>query len=58
MANGRMPFDAKVAAADAALLDTIDKLPFVAFVDGSDKGDDQAPSPRSGSSARSSTPRH
>jgi cytochrome c556 len=38
MASGRMPFDAKVAAADAALLDTIDKLPFVAFLDGTDKG--------------------
>lgn len=37
MAQGRIPFDAKVAAEDAALLDTIDKLPFVAFVDGSDK---------------------
>jgi cytochrome c556 len=38
MANGRMPFDAKVAAEDAALLNTIDKLPFVAFGDGTDKG--------------------
>jgi len=37
MAQGRIPFDAKVAAEDAALLDTIDKLPFVAFVEGSDK---------------------
>jgi cytochrome c556 len=42
MVNGRMPFDAKVAAEDAALLDTIDKLPFVAFIDGSDKGDTNA----------------
>jgi cytochrome c556 len=42
MANGRMPFDAKVAAEDATLLDTIDKLPFVAFIDGSDKGDTRA----------------
>jgi cytochrome c556 len=38
MANGRIPFDAKVAAEDAALLDTIDKLPFVAFGEGTDKG--------------------
>jgi len=38
MASGRIPFDAKVAADDAALLDTIDKLPFVAFLDGTDKG--------------------
>jgi cytochrome c556 len=38
MANGRIPFDAKVAADDAALLDTIDKLPFIAFGPGTDKG--------------------
>jgi cytochrome c556 len=38
MANGRIPFDAKVLADDAALLDTIDKLPFVAFGEGTDKG--------------------
>jgi cytochrome c556 len=38
MANGRMPFDAKVVAEDAALLNTIDKLPFVAFGEGTDKG--------------------
>ena len=38
MANGRIPFDAKVVEADAALLDTIDKLPFVAFGEGTDKG--------------------
>ena len=44
MASGRMPFDAKVAAEDAALLDTIDKLPFVAFIDGSDKGETNAKS--------------
>lgn len=42
MANGRMPFDAKVAAQDAMILETIDKLPFVAFIDGSDKGDTKA----------------
>ncbi len=42
MANGRMPFDAAVAASDAAVLDVIDKLPFVAFIDGSDKGDTRA----------------
>ncbi|MBP6463533.1 MAG: cytochrome c [Rubrivivax sp.] len=44
MVNGRMPFDAKVAAEDAALLDTIDKLPFVAFIDGTDKGETNAKS--------------
>ena len=42
MANGRMPFDAKVAAEDANVLQTIDKLPFVAFIEGSDKGDTKA----------------
>jgi cytochrome c556 len=42
MANGRMPFDAAVAAQDAMILETIDKLPFVAFIDGSDKGDTKA----------------
>jgi cytochrome c556 len=36
MANGKMPFDAKVAAEDAALLATIDKLPYVAFGPGTD----------------------
>jgi cytochrome c556 len=36
MANGKMPFDATVAAEDAALLNTIDKLPFVAFGAGTD----------------------
>ena len=44
MVNGRMPFDAKVAEEDAALLDTIDKLPFVAFIDGTDKGETNAKS--------------
>jgi len=42
MANGRMPFDAKVAAQDAMILETIDKLAFIAFIDGSDKGDTKA----------------
>lgn len=37
MANGRIPFDAKVVAEDAMVLDTIDKLPFVAFGEGTDK---------------------
>ena len=45
MASGRMPFDAKVAAEDAALLNTIDKLPFIAFIDGSDKGGDTRAKP-------------
>jgi cytochrome c556 len=37
MANGRIPFDAKVVAEDAMVLDIIDKLPFVAFGEGTDK---------------------
>lgn len=37
MANGRIPFDAKVVAEDAMVLDTVDKLPFVAFGEGTDK---------------------
>ena len=42
MANGKLPFDAKVAAdsADVALM--MSKLPYVAFVEGTDKGDTKA----------------
>lgn len=39
MANGRMPFDAKAAADNAAIAEEMSKLPFVAFVEGSDKGE-------------------
>jgi cytochrome c556 len=42
MANGRIPFDAKVAAENADILAVMVKLPFVAFVEGSDKGDTKA----------------
>ena len=42
MANGRVPFDAKVAAENAEIAATMSKLPFVAFVDGSDKGNTRA----------------
>jgi cytochrome c556 len=38
MANGRVPFDAKVVQDNAAVLDVIDKLPFAAFIEGTDKG--------------------
>lgn len=38
MAQGRAPFDPKVAADNAAIVVTMSKLPFVAFVEGSDKG--------------------
>jgi cytochrome c556 len=38
MAQGRTPFDAKAAADNAAIVVTMSKLPFAAFVEGSDKG--------------------
>jgi cytochrome c556 len=42
MVSGRAPFDAKAAVDSAVLIDTINKLPFVAFVEGSDKGNTRA----------------
>jgi cytochrome c556 len=42
MANGRIPFDAKIAADNAAVAESMSKLPWAAFVDGSDKGDTKA----------------
>ena len=43
MVNGKVPFDAKAAAANADIVATMSKLPFAAFVDGSDKvGDTRA----------------
>ena len=42
MASGRVPFDAKVAADNAAIAETISKLPWAAFVEGSDKGETRA----------------
>jgi cytochrome c556 len=38
MAAGRVPFDAKAAADNAAIALTMSQLPFVAFTEGSDKG--------------------
>jgi len=38
MAQGRVPFDAKVAADNAAIVATVSKLPLAAFTEGSDKG--------------------
>lgn len=38
MAQGKAPFDAKAAADNAAIVLTMSKLPFVAFIEGSDKG--------------------
>jgi cytochrome c556 len=37
MANGRVPFDAATAQANADLVVTMSRLPYVAFIDGSDK---------------------
>lgn len=38
MAQGRVPFDAKVAAENAAVVVTMSRLPWVAFGEGTDKG--------------------
>ncbi|MDO5693917.1 MAG: cytochrome c [Pseudomonadota bacterium] len=38
MANGKMPFDAAVAAADADVIAAVAKLPAAGFVPGSEKG--------------------
>lgn len=38
MANGKMPFDAKVAAADGEVIAAVSRLPINGFVPGSDKG--------------------
>jgi cytochrome c556 len=42
MASGKLPFDAKAAESDAELFATLARLPWTAFVDGSDKGDTSA----------------
>ena len=42
MANGRIPFDAKVAADNAEVATLMSKLPYAGFVPGSDKGDTKA----------------
>ncbi|MBA4262612.1 MAG: cytochrome C [Comamonadaceae bacterium] len=42
MANNRVPFDAKVAADNAAIVETMSKLPWAAFGAGTDKGDTRA----------------
>ena len=42
MANGRMPYDAKVAADNAAVLTTVAALPWAAFGEGTDKGEMRA----------------
>ena len=42
MANGKIPFDAKIAADNAEIANTMSKLPYTGFVPGSDKGDTKA----------------
>jgi cytochrome c556 len=42
MANGKIPFDAKVAADSAEIATFMSKLPYVAFVEDSDKGETKA----------------
>ena len=42
MANGRIPFDAKVAVENADVATFMSKLPFAGFVEGSDKGETKA----------------
>lgn len=42
MANGRVPFDAKVAADNAAIAESMSRLPWAAFGEGTDKGDTKA----------------
>ncbi|MEO8059812.1 MAG: cytochrome c [Burkholderiales bacterium] len=42
MANGKIPFDAKAAANNAEIATMMSKLPYAAFVDGTDKGDTRA----------------
>jgi cytochrome c556 len=42
MANGRVPFDAKVAADNAAIVAAMGALPWAAFGEGTDKGDTRA----------------
>lgn len=42
MANGRVPFDAATAQANADLVATLSKLPFAGFVEGSATGDTKA----------------
>ena len=38
MANGKIAFDAKAAAENAAIVETLSKLPWAAFGEGTDKG--------------------
>lgn len=42
MANGKVPFDAAAAQANAEIVTTMSKLPFPAFVEGTGSGDTKA----------------
>ena len=42
MVKGKVPFDARVAQANADLVVTLARLPWSAFIEGSDKGDTNA----------------
>jgi len=42
MANGKMPFDAKMVADNAETATMMSKLPYAAFIEGTDKGDTKA----------------
>jgi len=42
MAQGRVPFDAKAAADNAAVVEVMSKLHWAAFTEGSDKGETRA----------------
>ena len=42
MAQGKVPFDAKLAADNADVLAVVSKLPYAGFVEGSDKGETRA----------------
>jgi cytochrome c556 len=42
MANGKIPFDAKMAAENAEIATMMSKLPYAGFVEGTDKGETKA----------------
>ena len=42
MAQGKIPFDAKAAADNAEIATVMSKLPYVGFVEGTDKGETRA----------------
>ena len=42
MANGKIPFDAKIAADNAEIATFMSKLPYAGFIEGTDKGETRA----------------